>query len=296
MENNVPKVVCFGEVLWDVFPDKRLLGGAPLNVANRLHQLGAEALMLSSVGNDDPGKEVLSQLDRSGLSSRGISISEYKPTGTVQVSLRDGIASYRITDDVAWDHIKIQNDMLEEVLQADALVFGSLALRHEHNLKLLESLLDNSVFAIFDLNLRPPFYTDELLSSMMMRADLIKLNDEELEYVCNLLQIDSKDLETQVREIAKKTGTRMVCVTLGDRGAVLLRNEKYIQRKGYKVAVADTVGAGDSFFAALIYELLSGSSAEDALAKGCALGALVASKTGANCEVTPAEIHLLMNS
>ncbi|MCW5518621.1 carbohydrate kinase [Aureitalea sp. L0-47] len=295
MENKRPKVVCFGEVLWDVFPDKRLLGGAPLNVALRLHSLGAEVLMISAVGKDALGSEALTQIANTGLRTSGIITSETKPTGAVEVSLVDGIASYTITEDVAWDHLEVSDELMKEVAEADALVFGSLALRNKNNRELLNTLLEINSFGIFDLNLRPPHFTDELISEMMQKAHLIKLNDEELEYVSNLLKITHRSLDSRTAEIAYKTETDSICVTLGENGAfmVQLSEDLISSHPGYKVSVKDTVGAGDSFFAGLIYELLSGSTTEQALTMGCALGALVASKSGANCEVSPDEINTL---
>lgn len=293
MENKRPKVVCFGEVLWDVFPDKRLLGGAPLNVALRLHSLGADVLMISAVGKDALGMEAIKQIEAAGLRTSGIIASETKPTGAVQVSLRDGIASYTINEDVAWDHLQVDEKLMKEVAEADALVFGSLALRNQHNRDLLNILLEKNSFGIFDLNLRPPHFTDELISEMMQKSQLIKLNDEELDFVCELLELSGNEPDARIRELAYKTKTYSICVTLGANGALLLYEDVVTSHSGFKVTVEDTVGAGDSFFAGLIYELLSGSTEEQALTVGCALGALVASKSGANCEVTPDEINTL---
>ncbi|MBT8262949.1 MAG: carbohydrate kinase [Bacteroidia bacterium] len=287
-------VVCFGEVLWDVFPNKVLLGGAPLNVAMRLHSLGAKVQMISSVGDDEFGKEAVSQILDHGLSVSGIHISESKPTGTVQVSLTKGIASYSISEDVAWDHIIISEDNRLKISNADALVFGSLALRTDHNSNLLKELLESTRFAIFDLNLRPPYYSDDLLKELMQRADLIKMNDEELNYVCAILNIEDESLDERIHQIAERTYSDSICVTLGPEGAILFQNKTITRHPGFKVNVSDTVGAGDSFFAGLIYELLSGSGPGEALSTGCALGALVASKEGANCEVTSEEITRLM--
>ena len=298
MTNDAPNIICFGEVLWDVFPDKRLLGGAPLNVALRLHSLGANVLMISAIGMDALGSEALAQIAGAGIRTSGIITSETKPTGTVEVSLKDGIASYTIAEDVAWDYLDVNDDLTEEVARADALVFGSLALRNKHNRELLNKLLNINSFGIFDLNLRPPHFTDALISEMMQMAKLIKLNEEELEYVCNLLKISVDDLDSSCAEIAYKTETDRVCVTLGENGALLvqLSEDQITSHPGYKVSVKDTVGAGDSFFAGLIFELLTGSTAEQALTKSCALGALVASKEGANCTVTSEEITRIKQS
>jgi len=295
MTSKTVRIVSFGEVLWDVFPGKSLLGGAPLNVAMRLHNQGAQVTMLSTVGDDELGHRALEEIQAQGLSTEGIAVSANKPTGQVLVSLTNGIAQYTIKEDVAWDHISLDPELIPKLKQADALIFGSLALRNDHNLQTLNTLLENSNFSIFDLNLRPPCYTDALILDLMNRADLVKMNDEELLYVCRLLDINTNDLREQVVTIAEKTSTPNICVTLGDEGAVLLYEKEYVSHPGYKVKVADTVGAGDSFFAGLIFHLLSGSNTETALDKACAIGALVASKSGANCEVTSREIDELQS-
>jgi fructokinase len=290
MTNRIPKINCFGEILWDVFPDKELLGGAPLNVAMRLHSLGADVTMISSVGKDELGDKALQEIKDHGLSLSAVHISDDKPTGAVLVSLTNGIASYVIAEDVAWDHIRISKETRVKISKADALVFGSLALRNDHNLKVLNELLKETNYSIFDLNLRQPYYSKDLILDMMLKSNLIKMNDEELDYVCEILNIPGDSLEGRIAKIARTTQTDSICITLGEKGAIFLHNKVVTRHPGYKVKVADTVGAGDSFFAGLIYELLSGSGPKEALTTGCAIGALVASKKGANCRVTSEEI------
>lgn len=285
-----PGIVCFGEVLWDVFPDKKLLGGAPLNVAMRLHSIGANVTMISCVGKDESGDKAIQEVKDHGLSVSAIQISDNKATGSVQVSLDKGIATYAISEDVAWDHIRVSEETRVKISKADALVFGSLALRNDHNLNLLNELLKETNYSIFDLNLRPPYYSKDLILDMMLKSNLVKMNDEELDYVCEFMNIPNDSLEGRIEHIAGTTQTDSICVTLGEKGAILLHNNTMTRHPGFKVNVADTVGAGDSFFAGLIYELLSGSAPEEALATACALGALVASKKGANCTVTSEEI------
>jgi len=296
MTNEAPKIICFGEVLWDVFPNKRLLGGAPLNVGMRLHTLGADVTLVSCVGDDEPGDRAIWEIQEHGLSTSTIHISENKPTGSVLVSLSDGIATYSISEDVAWDHIVVGEENKVKIRKADALVFGSLALRNDHNYTLLNNLLEDSSYSIFDLNLRPPYYSDLRILDLMRKSDLVKMNDEELEYVCEILKITNNGLEDRVEQIALRTQSDSICVTLGDKGAILLYDNIITKHPGYKVNVTDTVGAGDSFFAGLIYELLTGSGPEEALNTGCAIGALVASKQGANCRVTSEEVLKIKQS
>lgn len=292
--NNKPDIVCFGEVLWDVFPTKRLLGGAPLNVAMRLHSLGADTTMISSVGNDDLGKKALALISESGLSTDSINILKNIPTGTVFVVLTDGSATYTIDEGVAWDSISVSELTINKVAAADALVFGSLALRNEFNRTILNTLIDRSRYTIFDLNLRKPYFSETQIIELMNHADLVKMNDEELEFVCKALKIDSEEITIQLKEVSLLTNTRTICITLGGDGAMLLHNDVIYQQKGYPISVADTVGAGDSFLAGLICELLSNSPPEKALATACALGAIVASKHGANCIVSKDELQNIL--
>jgi fructokinase len=246
--------------------------------------------MISGVGADELGERAITEIKEHGLSVSAIGISGDKRTGSVLVSLSEGIATYTMSEDMAWDHITVSDENMAIIKKADALVFGSLALRGENNRTVLNKLLAESNYAIFDLNLRPPFFTKELIIDMMRKANLIKMNDEELDYVCEILKITENSLEDKIKHIAKATQTPGICVTLGDKGAILLHNNTMATHPGFRVKVADTVGAGDSFFAGLIYGLLSGSSPEEALTTGCALGALVASREGANCVVTSEEI------
>lgn len=291
--NKPLNIVCYGEILWDLFPDEKRLGGAPLNVAMRFQSLGANVTMLSSVGSDDLGKEALQLIAAQGLDTSNITINPELLTGTVTVTLKEGIPSYRIDENVAWDAIAIGEQEHRKVENADALIFGSLALRKTSNFNTINTLLKDAKYAIFDLNLREPFYSEELILSLMKKAHFVKMNDEELEYVCQLLEIKSVDLEERLQKISECTSTNSICVTLGANGACLLHNNQFYTHTGYRVEISDTVGAGDSFLAGLVFSLLQVDPPQKALAFACALGALVASKAGANCKVAPSEISSL---
>ena len=278
-------IACFGEILWDVFPDQALLGGAPLNVAMRLHSLGADVHMISCLGNDDLGKRALKEIKGRTLPTGGISIHESLPTGVVQVSLTDGIASYEILQPVAWDEIPISKETISRVRESDALVYGSLALRSAHNLNVLLELGKHARHLVFDINLREPFYNDELIEKLIHRCDTLKLNDEELVYVGRLFSINDEGISEQLKRLSELTNTMTICVTLGDKGAVLFHKGSFFRHPGYQVKVQDTVGAGDSFLAGLISGLFTGQSPDSSLDLACALGGIVASKAGANCTV-----------
>ncbi len=275
--------VCFGEVLWDIFPDGKKLGGAPLNVALRMNSCGVETNMISGVGNDVLGKEILDTIRKKGIDTQYIQINNNFDTGTVTVTLNtSGSASYEINHPVSWDKISINSSYIDLVTKSSAFIFGSLIARDEVSKKCLLELLDYATYSVFDVNLRPPHYNIEDLNLLMKRADFIKFNDEELIEIINMLGVEEATLEKQIMFIAKRTQTKSICVTLGEKGAVLYHNNKLYYQKGYPINVIDTVGAGDSFLGTLISNLLQKHSPDKALAKACAMGALVAQSKGAN--------------
>ncbi|KJD31392.1 carbohydrate kinase [Tamlana nanhaiensis] len=290
-------IVCFGEVLWDVFPTHKKIGGAPLNVALRLNAFGNLVNMISSVGNDSDGKQIIDYIEASGITSNYIQISDVYKTSHVNVVLNaQGAASYTIDFPCAWDDISLNNDAVETVKLADAFIFGSLVTRNDTSYKTLNNLLKYAKFKVFDVNLRPPHYTMTLLLELMEKADFIKFNDEELQEICEYFGFKSSNLEAQIAFITKKTNTSTVCVTLGGEGAIYFVNNKFYRSLGYKVTVQDTVGAGDSFLATLINEILNNTAPLSAINKACAVGALVASKDGANPKITSADIEYLMRN
>lgn len=289
-----PKIACYGEILWDVFPDQKRLGGAPLNVALRLHSFGAAVTMISTVGKDALGKEALSEMEAAALDTSFIQ-KVAKPTGQVTVTLdANGSASYDINPDAAWDEIQATEAALTAVQESDALVIGSLAFRGSINLQAIEDFIEKSSFTVFDLNLRAPHYDLEIVVGLMEAADMIKLNDEEMELVVIAMDIEGETLADELKQLSAMTETPTICVTMGSEGAILYHKGGVHEQIGFPAKVVDTVGAGDSFLATLIYGLLTNETPEDALEVACAVGSLVASKAGANCEVHPEEIDALL--
>jgi len=292
----IPKVVCFGETLWDVFPDKKVIGGAPLNVSLRLHSLGAQVGMISRIGRDDDGDQLIEYLKEVSFDQSMIQYDAQYPTGNVLVHLdKNNTATYTISEPVAWDHICIQQSDIKNISKSDAFIFGSLCCRNDVSKNTLFEYLSSAKFKVFDANLRPPFYEMNSILKLMETADMIKLNDEELEEICSYLNIVSKSIEAQIKEISKRTNTFLICVTLGAKGAVFYHKDEFFKNPGYKVVVKDTVGAGDSFLASLVYQLVLGVSSQKALDYSCAMGSLVASKNGANTYVSEQEIKLIQS-
>ncbi len=289
------KAVTYGEVLWDVFPTHKKIGGAPLNVALRMKSFGAESTIISKVGSDVDGKEIVSFLSENGIDTDKIQISEEYKTGVVNVMINDkGNASYDILYPSAWDKIALNEAIKVIVADADVFIFGSLICRDEESRSTLNSLLEIAKYKVFDANLRAPYYTTEVLIELMMKSDFIKLNDEELFEISKKLDSPYNSFEQNIKFIADKTNTKQVCVTKGAFGAVLYYNEKFYYNSGYFIKVVDTVGAGDSFLASLIVRLLRGRSPQKSLNYACAIGALVAGQEGANPKISDAEIRKYM--
>jgi len=284
-------VTCFGEILWDVFSTHKKIGGAPLNVALRLQSFGMKATIISRIGDDTDGRLSLKYIEGSGIDISNIQIDKFYKTGCVNVSLDNkGSASYIIEAPVAWDKIEVTNQNVKIVKSSDAFIFGSLACRDEITKNTLLNLLKHAAFKVFDVNLRPPFYSMDLLLTLMHASDFIKCNDDELNEICTSLGFASATLIKQIKFLSQYTQTQQICVTKGKNGATLLCGNNFYHNNGYPVKVADTVGAGDSFLATLIDQLLNKTKPNKALNFACAVGALVASKEGANPKIMQSEI------
>jgi fructokinase len=293
-----PAILCFGEILWDCLPHGDFLGGAPFNVAYHLHRLGARPCMVSSVGQDDFGREALRRISERGLAANFIAGDPTHPTGTVRVQLdARGNASYVFADPAAWDFIPVTDQLLARAATGDAVVFGSLALRHEANRASLGRLLDVAgPLKVFDVNLRPPYDDLDLVRELARRADVLKLNDGELARLTGHSAIppDAEAvLASAAGELAQATACRSICVTRGEHGALWWRNGQVFTATAPKVAVRDTIGAGDAFTAAFTLGLVDGEAARDPralLARACRLGAFVASQHGAQPDYDPARL------
>lgn len=290
-------IICFGEVLWDVLPAGRKLGGAPLNVSLRAQSLGNNALMISGIGQDSNGKEIAEEILAHGGSLEHIQRSKKYDTSEVLVALDEhGTASYEIKMPCAWDDISFIEHDMEVVESADAFIYGSLVARSTKSRETLLALLEQASYKIFDVNLRPPHYTAERIISLMKPADFVKFNNEELYEICSHLKFNDQSLEACIRFISEQTGTDQICITQGADGAVLFQDSAFYYNKGYKVTVADTVGAGDSFLASIISQLLNGNDPQAAIDFACAVGSIVASKDGANPEVSDSELRKMMGA
>jgi fructokinase len=206
-----------------------------------------------------------------------------------------GSASYDIKYPRAWDKIRLTEINKSAVKNSDACVFGSLAARDDSSRNTLYKLIELAKYKIFDLNLRPPYYTTDVLTHLMNNADFIKFNDDELYEVSKALGSKYLSLEQNIRYIAQKTNTKHICVTKGHHGAVLLYDDKFYYNSGYLIKVIDTVGAGDSFLGSLISQLLNKVNPQEAIDFACAVGAMVAQSEGANPVLLKSDIDAFIN-
>ncbi|KXU36180.1 hypothetical protein AXK12_03970 [Cephaloticoccus capnophilus] len=286
-----PTLLCFGELLWDFLPDGLFPGGAPFNVAYHLHQHGLDARIVTAVGRDILGEEFLRRIRAWGLPTDTITEHAEFPTGYGRIELSPtGEASYRFANNTAWDHIHVNEAALRAAAAARGLVFGSLALRSPANRSTLDQVLaalPADAWRIFDVNLRPPHDDLPLVNSLAPQATLIKLNAAEAGRLARGGPESPGHEEADARALAARWSAnsateKTICLTCAERGAGLLHNGHWHFEAGRPVEVADTVGAGDSFLAALLTALLiEGKSPAAALAAAARIGEWVATQRGA---------------
>ncbi len=292
MSNPRPPVLCFGEILWDFLPGGLFLGGASLNAAYHLHRNGANTRVVSAVGRDVLGDELLRRCADWGLATDCIARLDDAPTGYVRVAVGgNGDARFDITPDVAWDRIPASAGTLEAAARADALIFGSLAQRSAGNrasLGRVLAALPPRALRVFDANLRPPYDDLDLVHELARQATLIKVNSTEAARLAGDTDTPGRE-EDHARALAARTGCGFIVVTAGGRGAGLLRDGRWIWEHGRPVKVVDTVGAGDSFVASLVAHLLRGGCSDgEILIRACRLGEWVAAHAGGTPAYTSA--------
>lgn len=284
------KLLSFGEVLWDIYPDKKYIGGAPLNFAAHFSKLGGESFMLTSVGKDELGKAAIEQLENWNIKTDTINISS-KPTGTCIVELDEkSIPTYNLMSDVSWDYIdcdKINSNKF------DALYFGTLALRSRHNFNSLNQLIKTNEFEeIFvDINIRPPFYSDEIINFCLQKATIIKISSEELPIVLKALKLQDK---TDFKDISQTLSAifpnlKIIVLTLGADGsyAYYCKDKKEYRCSCKKVQVVSTVGAGDGFFSMFTFSYLNNKNLSVCLENATRLAEYIISKYDAVPDYEP---------
>jgi fructokinase len=283
-------VVGLGELLWDILPTGEQLGGAPANFTYMTALLGDRGIIASRIGDDRPGYEALDRLEQAGVDITHVQRDASHATGRAQVQLDyDGDPAYTIVEDVAFDYFALTPDWQELAAQADAVCFGSLAQRSTASRDTIRKFLKatrGETVIVFDVNLRKPFYSADVLSESLRLSNIVKLNDEELGTVVELLNLSGGRDEDSALRLLHYHDLQMVCVTRGDRGSLLVTESASVEHPGFKVDVADTIGAGDAFSAALVHHYLRGASLERISEAANRLAALVATQVGA----TPTEV------
>ena len=286
---NKPIVVGMGEALWDVLPDGKKIGGAPANFAFHAGQAGMDSRVVSAVGKDALGEEALATLEGKGLNIEAVARVDF-PTGVVNVSLGEqGIPQYDICEGVAWDNIPFTPALANLASQAQAVCWGSLAQRNEVSRKTIFSFLDampsdEARLKVFDINLRQQFYTLEIIEASCRRANVLKINDEELVLVSEMLRLGAGSPEVLCRSLMERYGLRILVLTCGANGSYVFTPVETSYRVTPKVQVADTVGAGDSFTATLVGELLRNTPVGVAHEHAVEVAAYVCTQQGAMAE------------
>jgi fructokinase len=288
-------VVCFGEILWDFLPGGKMPGGAPVNVAYHLKQLGKNPAIITRIGNDNLGKELEEVFSKKNLDTCFFQKDDEYETGKVYATLKeDNEVEYEIVEPVAWDFIETNNETDELSNNADYFIYGSLASRNKNSRNSLLHCLELAKTKVLDINLRPPHFSKEVLEQLIQHADILKLNLSELHLIAGWFDELNSD-EERIKTVAEKFNVKTIIVTKGGDGAMLFKDQEFYYHPGYSVEVSDTVGSGDAFLAAIISKLIDNASPAQALDFAAALGAFVASCSGACPAYEMHEVLKLMN-
>lgn len=272
-------IISFGEVLWDMLPDGKKLGGAPLNLLYHAIKSGCTGALISAVGKDDLGQEILSEIKEKNIPCF-VTENDY-PTGTVQIELKDGIPTYKITQNVAWDYLKISDEVKSYLSSVKVICYGSLSVRSNtsyNSLKELITLCHNDVIKFFDINLRFPFYTIDLVKELLQTCDILKINDEELEFLRTELYTGTGDFSSW---LMKNFKIKIIILTAGGSYSKIIMSDEILYMQTPKVKVVDTVGAGDAFSGAFLASLIQGKSVAEAHQNAVKIAAFVVEQAGA---------------
>lgn len=292
-------IVGLGELLWDLFPSGKQLGGAPANFAYIASLLGDHGIVASRIGDDTLGEEAKQRFQQLRLPTDFLQSDSSHPTGTVKVLIDpQGQPRYEISEDTAWDHLEMTSQWRTLAAQATAICFGSLAQRFPAARRAIHEFLGAArptTTRIFDVNLRQPFYSKEILADSIRRASIIKLNQQELPVVLQLLDSPtplSPGKETLAAEwLLHLSGAQLVCITRGAHGSLLVSKEGFHEHPGFFVQTVDTVGAGDAFTAALVHHFLRGAPLSAMNEAANRMGAWLAARPGATPEADPAVLE-----
>jgi len=282
--DNPTKIMGIGELLWDLLPDGRHIGGAPANVTFHTTLLGHQSIIVSRVGSDSAGTSLCAGLTELGLSQHFIQTDQTHPTGTIQVILDQAARpTFDVTDDVAWDYLEWNPKLAQAASTAQLVCFGTLAQRHRQSRMTIQRFVDTAVAAIkvCDLNIRPPYQTLEVIEEAAKLATVLKVNEEEFKQLCQLAHIHQGDDELACQQLIQRYGLELIAVTYGECGCLLATQSSTVHHRGYTVNVRDTTGAGDAFVAVLCHHLLRGTALSGIAEKANRYAGWVTTQSGA---------------
>lgn len=294
-DNNA--VVCFGELLWDVLPTAKRPGGAPMNVAYHLQKLNIHSHLISSIGDDDLGRSMLSFIERMRLPKEGIQMHNSQPTSEVIATItEENEVLYDIVYPVAWDFIGWKPDYDSLLKNSTALVYGSLASRSEVSAKTLLKMLEYETFKIFDVNLRFPHYNPEVIDRLLRAANLLKLNAAELELISSWYRGDLNNESDRINHLFDAFNVEEILITKGAAGASYYNRKEMLTSSSFKIQVNDTIGSGDSFLAAFLSQKLQHQDPATSLEYAVAMGAFITSKPGGCPSYEKAEFETFLTN
>jgi len=290
--NKKIKIIGLGEILWDMLPEGKKLGGAPANFAYYVSKLGQIGIVASRVGNDSLGKEILESMEKLNLNKKYIQIDPKYLTGTVSVELdSNGQPDYTIHKNVAWDYLDFSKSWKHLAKEADVICFGTLAQRSSKSKNTMLDFLKSArpeVIKLLDINIRQNFYSMEAIEESIKLSNILKLNIDELKIIRNLFTYSNTKNEIDLcLELINDFKLDLLCLTKGENGSLVLNSKEYYEHPGYKVSVLDTIGAGDAFTAAMIVQYLKGKTLREISDLANRLGSWVASQSGPTPELRP---------
>ncbi len=288
-------MVGLGEVLWDLLPSGKIMGGAPANFAYMANALGDRGVIASRIGVDPLGEEAYAAMVKFGLNTQYLQRDQKHETGSAKVAIDEaGQPIFTIKESASWDFLEWTPGWQELAQLADVVCFGSLAQRSPVSAATVDRFLRNSrsdTIRIFDVNLRQSYYTSEVLKRSLQYADIVKLTDQELIHVTSLIGMDASGDEERAKRLLDECDLRLVCITRGSRGSVLVSQEETVEHPGFTVRVVDAVGAGDAFTACLAHHLIRGRSLEEINEFANRLASWVATQVGATPPVGHLEVQ-----
>jgi fructokinase len=292
-------MIGLGEVLWDLLPSGKVLGGAPANFAYMATVLGDQGVVASRVGEDDLGHEARKAMKQLGLNTSYVQQDRVHVTGTAKVAIdQAGQPNFTIKEPVAWDFLEWTTQWEELSTKADVVCFGSLAQRSDNSAATIEHFLKNTpkkTLRICDANLRESFYSQGVLRRSFQYADIVKLNDQELLQVSYLFELGVGTQEMLAQRLLHLCDLRLVCITCGSRGSLLVTQRETVEHKGFRVTVADAVGAGDAFTACLAHHYLREHSLEEISESANRFASWVATQRGATPPISTEKLQSILN-